>query len=216
MPKGMPENEMLKRVVSPLGKQGAALGAKLSQTEYDELLKALAGFLVDVSKEGDEVTVNTEKLPASSDFKSVVYTGSGPKPNTMLVFSFKDAVSETMFPVIGLALTIYTGKWGLASIPTAAGILKTLWSKLIKLKRPDDANAIDVIQSLERVRTHHILQGANAHPTTKEITEDSNLPSDSVVSALKFLKGRGIIECRAWAKQTDDFVQPDNVWGIRL
>jgi hypothetical protein len=125
--------------------------------------------------------------PLGHDFKSILYKGAGPKTNTILAFAFKDAATETFFPLLGIALAIYTGKWGAATIPQVGSVLKTLWSKLVLLKRPVDADAIDVLNALVRVRARHVMSESKSHPTTIEIEIDSGLSKNLVIDALKSL-----------------------------
>ncbi len=133
-----------------------------------------------------------------------------------MVFSFKEAAIETTLPLLGIVLTIYTGKWGLASIPQAASVLKTLWSKLIVLKRPEDADAIAIVNAIVWVRARHVLQGANEHPSNHELEIESGLSRDSLIVALRSLRSRGVIEASPWAAQTDDFTQQGNCWKIKI
>lgn len=95
-------------------------------------------------------------------------------------------------------------------------VLKTLWSNLVVLKRPEDADAIDVVRAIVRVRAQHVLNGSNEHPTTRELERDSGLATDALLAALKTLKSRGIIEASTWAAQTDDMSQQGNRWKVKL
>jgi hypothetical protein len=212
----MQENEIFKRVIDPLGEQGLALNDRLSNDEADELRETLTQFLLSAADENSGVVVTAEELRPGHDLKSIIYTGSGPKTNKLYAFTFKDAATEAAFPILGIVLAIYTGKWGIATIPQVAGVLKTLWSKLIILKRPEDADAIDVTNALVRVRTHHVLSGSNEHPTSTEIETDSGLPREAVIAALKTLRSRGVIEVSTWAGQTDDVNQLGNRWKVKL
>jgi hypothetical protein len=210
------ENELLRRTFKDFGTEGIALLQKLSKSEQNELRETLAHVLVDAAKDNAGVTAVTEELPAGVDFKSIYISGSGRKTNRIYSFTFKDAAVEMMLPVMGIALTIYTGKWGIAAIPQVGAVLKTLWSKLVVLKKPEDADAIDVVRAIVRVRAKHVLDGSNEHPTTHELERDSGLATDALLAALKTLKSRGVIEASTWAAQTDDMSQQGNGWKVKL
>ena len=151
------ENELLGRVFKAFGTEGITLLQKLSTSDQKEVRETLAQVLVDAAKDDAGVAAAIEDLPAGHDFKSILFTTRGPKTNRIYTFTFKDAAVETMLPILGIVLTIYTGKWGIAAIPQVGAVLKTLWSKLLVLKRPEDADAIDVVNAIVRVRAQHIL-----------------------------------------------------------
>jgi hypothetical protein len=155
------ENELLGLTFRALGTEGAALLQELSKNDKEELRETLAHVLVDAAKDSVGVTVGTAELPSGHSFKSIILRTPGAKTNRIYTFTFKDAAVETMLPIMGIALTIYTGKWGIATIPQVGGVLKTLWSKLVVLKRSEDADAIDVVKAIVRLRAKHQLGRAN-------------------------------------------------------
>jgi hypothetical protein len=207
------ENELVGRAIGQLGDLGPALHKQLSAAERAEIKSALAEFLCSQS---DHVTISQRELPGQGDLKSMLYRSAGPRTDTVVCFAFRDAATETMFPLLGIILTIYSGKWGLTTIPQAAGVLKTIWSKLVVLRRPADAGAIDVLKAIARSRAKHIVSGSDDHPTTGEIEIDSGLSNDAVVAALRTLRSRSVIEIDKWDAQTDDMDQPHNRWRIKL
>jgi hypothetical protein len=210
------ENELLGRTFKAFGTEGIALLRKLSKSDQTELRETLAQVLVDAAKDSAGVVAATEELPSGNDFKSILISTAGPKTNRIYTFTFKDAAVETMLPILGIALTIYSGKWGIAAIPQVGGVLKTLWSKLVVLKRPEDADAIDVVKAIVRVRAQHVLDGSDEHPTNHELEADSGLTKDALLAALKSLKSRGVIEASTWVAQTDDMSQQSNRWKVKL
>jgi hypothetical protein len=212
----MLEREIIGRTMGAYGEEGKALLGKLSKSDVNELRVILANFLVSAASENACVTTGTKELPSGSSFKSIVYKSPGAKPNRMLTFTFKDAAVETVFPILGIALAIYTKGWGIETIPEALGVLKTLWSKLVVLKRPEDADAIDLINAIARVRVKHVLDGSNEHPTSLELETNSGLSKVGLVAALTTLRSRGVIEASSWAAQTDDMNQEGNRWKIKL
>jgi hypothetical protein len=215
----MQENEILNRVIGaggPLGAVGLDLNDLLSDEEANALRDTIATFLVAAADENAGVTVTTEQLPPGNDFKSIIYKSAGVRTNKLLAFSFRDAATETALPLLGITLTIYTGKWGLATIPQVAGVLKTLWSKLVVLRRPADGDAIDVLNALVRIRTKHIVAAVKDHPTSLEIETDSGLSRDAAMAALKSLRTRGVVEVVTWAEQTDDVNHLYNRWKVKL
>jgi hypothetical protein len=210
----MQENEIWAEILEPIGKLKEAFNASFSTEESKEISSALAEFLVEAGKDNAGVQVEAEDLPTQSTFKSILYKSSK-RSNKILCFTFKDAAFDTAFPMLGMALTLYAGKWGPA-IPQAAGLLKTLWSKLVLLKRPADSDAIDVLNALIRKRAKHVLDGNKGHPTTHEIEIECGMSRAPVVAALKSLRSRGVVDVESWAGQTDDLAQSENRWKVRL
>ncbi len=75
------ENELLGKTLGRFGKEGIALLNELPASDAGELRVALANFLVDLAKENTAVTVDTEILPSSTDFKSILYKSGGVQTN---------------------------------------------------------------------------------------------------------------------------------------
>jgi hypothetical protein len=184
----MQENEIWAEVLNPIGQLRDAFDAKFSNEEVKEISSVLAEFLVETGNDNAGVQVDTEDLPTKSTFKAVIYKSSNPRPNKILCFTFKDAAFEAAFPLLGMALTLYAGKWGPA-IPQAAGVLKTLWSKLVLLKRPEDSDAIDVLNALIRKRAKNVVDGDKEHPTTHEIEIESGMPRPGIDRIYPFALG---------------------------
>lgn len=210
------ENELWSEIIRPLGDRKNAFDEIFSDEEVEELRTALTKFLVDAANDNTGIDVVAEDLGSGKALDLVLIQTGKVKKNCVLCFSFKDAAAETALPILGIALTLYYSGRGLAAIPQVAGALKTLWSKLILLKRPEDANAIDVLNALLRVRAEHVLSDDEQHPSTREIEINSGLAKDPVTAALKSLRARGVIDVVAWAGQADDMTQDGNRWKVRL
>lgn len=214
------ENEILGHVLRPLGEKAIALSNQLTDGEAEDLRIALANFLVSEAKDkqNELIEAAVEQVEVDRKFKSILYRdddGSG-KTNKIISFTFRDALAETALPLFGLSLALYSGKWGVASLPYAAGILKTLWSKLVVLKRPADADAIDVLEALLQLRAGNVIIGTDKNPTTKEIKTNCGLTEDAVLRAIMKLNSLAVIEVSEWAGQSEDMQNALNRWRVKL
>jgi hypothetical protein len=149
------ETTLLGYCLRPLGEEGAsAIAQILSDSEAENLRQALAAFLVAKAQEDPNLLdISSEQVPTPPDFKSVLYRDTGLGSTKKIVtFGFRDAAVEAALPFLGMAIALFTGIWGIANSPSLLSIVKTFWSKLVVLRRPADADAIDVLEALFRVR----------------------------------------------------------------
>jgi hypothetical protein len=164
------ENELLGYVLRPLGDDAAEIADVLSDDDAALLRTTLREFLVAEAAAGDDVIQRTVSVPKATKLGSVLYRDGGKRDsNTLVAFTFKSAAAETALPLLGIALTIFTGKWGLGSVTPVASVIKTLWSKLIVLRRPADGEAIDVLETILRARARLLASGRREYPTTAEV-----------------------------------------------
>lgn len=214
----MKETQILASTLNPLGPLAPELVKKMSAGELSALNGALMSFLEDAAgHEGAGITRASHELSDEPWVAHSILTPNADKKRNVIVsFSFKDAAIEAAFPILGLALTLYGGHGTPATIAQVGGALKTLWSKLIVLKRPQDADAIDTVGAIVRARALYVIVATDEHPTTADLENSSGIPAASLVSALKLLKTRGVIEAASWAAQEDDMNHPGNRWRIRL
>ena len=94
--------------------------------------------------------------------------------------------------------------------------MKTLWGKLVVLRRPGDSDAIDVLESLARVRARHLAAHEDVYPTTFEIQAGASLSAESAKLAFSKLKSKGVIKVVAWGEQQEDIANAGNRWAIKL
>jgi hypothetical protein len=213
------ENELLGYCLRPLGEQAGNVAEALSDDEAEAWRQTLANFLLAEAAQGDAspIQISTVEVPAIRDFKSVLYRDEGIGGSKKIVaFNFRDAAVETALPLLGIAIIVFTGKWGIAILPQIGGVLKTLWSKLVVLKRPDDAEAIDVLEALVRVRARHVTSEHAEYPTGAELKHETDMASDLVKRALARLKAQGVIEAVSWGGQSEDVGHLGNRWRIKL
>jgi hypothetical protein len=213
------ENELLGYSLRPLGDAGAALVARMSDEEATAVRAALAQVLLDESSQPGEprVEVAATTIPAGAPFSSVVYRDIGADgTRKMVTFAFRDAAVETALPLLGIAIAVFTGKAGLASLPQVGGVIKTLWSKLVVLKRPQDSDAIDLLEAMSRVRARHLLLGAGEYPSGGDLVRELSLGAEAVTRALTRLRSAGVVEAVAWGGQTGDLGNAANRWRVKL
>jgi hypothetical protein len=175
--------------------------------------------LLSESSESEKPRVEAEAttLPAGAPFSSVVYRDVGADgTRKMVTFGFRDAAIETALPLLGIAIAVFTGKAGLASLPQVGSVIKTLWSKLVVLKRPEDGDAIDVLEAMSRVRARQLLLGAGEYPSGGDLVHELSLGSEAVARALTRLRSTGVVEAVAWGGQTGDVGNAANRWRVKL
>jgi len=209
------ENQLLGWSWQSLGADTAlALADRVSDEHADELRAAMASVLL--QEDASRVETAATEVPAGTPFNSVLYRDVGTDgTRRMIVFGFRDAAVETILPLFGLALTVFGGHWGWGVVTSVGGIAKTLWSKLAVLKRPDDADAIDVLEAIVRVRARHVAAGENEYPSGAQIGAELPLDETARNRALARLKTRGIIDAVSWGGQADDAAHLENRWRVK-
>jgi len=213
------ENELLGYSLRPLRDAAAALVAQMSDEEATALRTALAHVLLDESSRAGEprVEVASTPIPAGARFSSVLYRDTGVDgTRRMVTFGFRDAAIETTLPLLGIAITVFTDKTGLALLPQIGSVIKTLWSKLVILKRPQDGDAIDVLEAMSRVRAGHVLEASGEYPSGGELVRELSLEAAVITRALERLRSAGVVEVVAWGGQTGDVGNAANRWRVKL
>jgi hypothetical protein len=213
------ETELLGYCLAPLGEAGAALADKLDDEEAESIRRALAGLLAEEASRGEVCLVGMSaiEVPAHKDLKSILYRDTGVGGTRKIAaFGFRDAAVETWLPLLGIAIAVFTGRWGISSAATAGGVLKTLWSKLVVLKRPADADAIDTLEAVTRIRARWVADGGKAYPSNADLEREMDLAPEAIERALKRLKASSIIEVVSWGGQKEDLAHPGNQWRVRL
>src|SRR5687768_5962948 len=115
------ETQLIDHCFSPFGDDAATFLDSLSDREVETLRRALGMFLMEHSNDGNASAVTTSALdiPASRDFKSILYKDSGSGGARKIVaFSFRDAAFDTVLPIVGLAISVFSGSLGPGAITT--------------------------------------------------------------------------------------------------
>jgi hypothetical protein len=213
------ERELLGYCLQPLGDIGYELLDRWSEEEAVALRSALAQILIDEADQSDLLRVEwsaTENL-AGQRFDSVIFRDKGKDGTQMMVtFGFRDAAVETALPLLGIAIAVFAGQFGLASALQIAGAAKTLWAKLLVLRRPQDGDAIDVINAILRVRARHLADGRDKYPTGEDLHSELPLAPDLLARALTWLRSKSVVEAVAWGGQRDDDSHLANQWRVKL
>jgi hypothetical protein len=213
------ENELLGFCLAPLGDHALSIVDRLSEEEAETCRLSLAAFLLNEAEQDTApVEVSAVDVPGGRDFKSILYRDRGADDSTkkIVAFSFRDAAFATALPLLGVTIMVFTGKLALAAAPQIAGILKTLWGKVVVLKPPADKDAIDVLEGLVRVRAAAVAAGSTEYPTNVEIERQSGLLREHAQRGLSRLNSLDVIETVRWGGQAGDLNHPDNQWKVRL
>lgn len=213
------ENELLGYCYAPLGETAGALACALTDEEAEAVRKILVELLASEAAEPGNslVEVVPVEVPRGGDLKSIIYRDRGAGATQRIVsFGFRDAAVETALPLLGIAVTVFSGKWGGADWLKIAAVVKTLWAKLVVLKRPADAEAIDVLEAIVRVRAKKVTGNGAGYPTNAEIERELGATAEAVTRGLARLNRLGVIAAVQWGEQADDLKHPANTWKVRL
>lgn len=207
------ETEVLRHCLAPIEAQNS-VAALLEPKQLEEIRAKLAQLLLEeAGRENAHVVAQEVAVPVPPDFKSVISIGKG---NRIIAFNFTDAAVDSALQILGQAIALYTVGLGPASVAPIAVILKTLWGKLVVLKRPGDSDAIDLLEALTRVRARCLNSNEHAHPTTLDVQSDSRLSAESAKLAFSKLRTKGIVKIVAWGGQEEDVAHLGNRWAIKL
>jgi len=213
------ETQLIDHCFRPFGDDATKLLDSLTDSEVEALREALGTFLIEQSKDGDSGAVTTSALevPASRDFKSILYKDSGSRGTKKIVaFSFRDAAVDTVLPILGIAISTFSGSLGVGAITTVLGGLKTLWSKVVVLKAPADADAIAVLEAILRIRARSVATRENRFPTNADIQRELSAQPIPLKPSLSRLKTLKVIEAVSWGGQAEDLEHAANSWKVRL
>lgn len=211
------ENELLAdmfdRALAPVD-----LIVALGRERSDYLREAFSHLLVEQADSGAPgITYTVEELAAPPVFKSVLYEKGGyAGSRALLVFNFGIGFSDTALPLAGLLIALFSGPLALASAVAALGIAKTLWSKLVILRSPQNDDAISLLKSLAVAKEAEIRHGFKTDPTWQVWLSASGINDHSAVNALKFLNASKIITASEWGDQAGDLENPENRWRVCL
>lgn len=209
------ETELLRHCLSPIQEQASAVRKSFEPEQLDTIRDSLAELLLTEAESG-QVPIGTRDLDIRppKNFKSVMYRSRG--STKIIAFNFRDAAYETTLQILGLSILLFTNGPSLSTIPQLGGILKTLWSKLVVLRRPSDSDAIDVLEALIRVRARFIASKQDIYPTTAEIQCNARLSTESAKLAFTKLRSRGVLKVVTWGGQQEDVSNAANRWAVTL
>lgn len=134
----------------------------------------------------------------------------------LYTFGFKDAAKSTALQILGLGLAVFLAPVTPAQGVQALAIAKSLWEKLIVLKRPENGDAIDMMEAIGRRRAAQLVEGVEAMPSTLELLADTEISESAATAALKWLESRKLVEATLWGGQAGDVSHPQTQWRICL
>lgn len=132
----------------------------------------------------------------------------------LYTFGFKDAAKATALQILGLGLAVFLAPVTLAQGVQALAIVKSLWEKLIVLERPQNGDAIDMMEAIGKHRAAYLAEGVETMPSTEELLAGTD--SVAATAALKWLEGQKLIEAALWGGQAGDASHPQTRWRICL
>lgn len=211
------EQALLAYCYAPLRKRGISLETKISVEQLTALQSVVAEVL---SEQSPDKVERTETLVPATDYPALrsIVGRESKDGKTVKVFTFalRDAAYDSALPLLGIALTVFTGIPSLALIPQSAAVAKTLWSKMIVLERPKDEDAIDVLETLVVRRAELFASGSEDMPKSCELMDKLQWTIDRTKPALSKLYSRKIIQAKLWGGQQDDFAHGDTQWQVAL
>lgn len=178
----------------------------------------LSDFLLDVSINDEGVTKEFRELQVSDSdlgFRVGRIFNNG-RTVRIYTFGLVEASKASALQILGIALTFFMAPLTPAIGVQTLAVMKTLWDKLIVLERPQNADAIDALESIAKLRAIHLAEGDESMPSTTEIVDDLEMESDAVTVALKWLESKKIIEASNWGDQEGNVAHPETRWQICL
>lgn len=168
-------------------------------------------------KEGSVLEWEEIEFERQGELKSIIHRSSHiGRTHKIVAFNLRDGFLESGLPLLGLCVLLFSGKWGPAAIPGIAAICKTLWDRLVILKRPQDAEAIDTLEALLNLRAESFGQKHVGMPTTAKIAERREKPVSGILKPIAQLSSLKVIKCAEWGDQRGDLEHPGNRWKVPL
>lgn len=213
------ETALLGFCFQPLHRQHIHIEAAVPEAHLGAVHAALVSLLSEEAADSDAVERSIREVPAAEAAHLHFIVGrrrQGDKTVRLYTFGLRNAGTETALPLLGIALTVFTGIPGWSLVPQVGGVLKTLWSKLVVLERPEDGDAIDALEALVALRAERYAKGDDSLPKSGELMAALGWAADRLKPVLSSLNGRKIIEATAWGGQRDDVIHPDTSWRVKL
>jgi hypothetical protein len=214
------DSQLIGHCLAPLGELGDAVADTWTDEQELAIRSAIAQTLLDESQNEDSgivVEVSRASGQSHASFGLVIYADRDEQGAKLLVtFGFRDAAVESALPLLGIILSIFTGKFGVSAVPQMAQIAKTFWKRLVVLRRPQDSDAIDTVQGLARIRARKLTERSEDYPTGAELFDAMPLDRTRIVDALSRLKSLQILEVARWGDQKGDDSHAGNQWRVRL
>jgi hypothetical protein len=183
----------------------------------DAATEAIVEVLRDEAATG-HVTLRSApaEQPPSDEFSAIIRRGlKHGEVTEITLFVIQDAITGSILPVFGLILAVAAG--GPLGLPMPfVTLAKALWSNLRRLRRPEDADAIDV---LEATAASAVASGIGRRDgvTRGEIAARlENLPEGRVMRALERLYGQRILKVARWGGQAGNLADDSNLWKVRF
>lgn len=194
----------------------------IDPAQRDLVISAISTLLRQEQQAGKLSATEIKPTPAPDlGARLMTYTDKSGETTT-LFFNITDAAAEVALPIVGVFLTLISGKPISAAVSIAA-VCKTLWSKTVTLSNSGDAVALEVLRAIGAIRAARFAGFPEDRivsaefPSTKQIgARVRGLSIDQVHDGLKRLQTLQLIECKFWGDQKGDLDHPANRWGERL
>jgi len=168
--------------------------------------------------EGGDVYVDDTLKSANPDRPSLVPDALQPEDGLVLV-RIREGATALALPVLGIALGClkFAGGGGPTELlsPVLEGA-KALWENVIRLRSPEDDDAIVTLRYMACVNARKGLVGrVHYAASTSELIEGTSMRPARTVAALRKLHELRVIDV-SWEDQAGDFSKARNSWSIGL
>jgi hypothetical protein len=186
--------------------------ASLDPRHVNETSAVLAELLSKESAPGAvEVTEFALETEPEEGFRSIFWkrraeTG---KLHTVALFKIKDSSINLALAFLSVALATQT----LELATPIVGLAQALWTGLRVLKRPEDSDAIDLLEELLAHRAEAAVFKHSPHPKIRELNERIGRNTSETVQRLV---SDGLLEVKTWGDQRDDISNTDNTVGLKV
>ena len=188
---------------------------QLSEQEIEENNNTLNNLLIDLEKEFQDVEIEAKAVEENSDYKSIVFKmKDSDNIELIAVFSIKNFLLESWLSWIGLGLSILKPS---TSVIPASKIAKVLWDNFKRFKKPEDNDAIEVIQTILKIKAKNKSNKKGGNPTSSQIKSILHHLSESQFeNSIKKLVESHAIEVSSWGDQAPNLNHPENQWSIKI
>jgi hypothetical protein len=172
----------------------------------------------ELPSEALEITVDGGPVagPAQLD-SAILKLRQGSATERIVFLRIKDAMTESILPLIGFGLAALVTDPARAAVQTIPQMLKLLWDRLVVLKRENDGAALDAYETLAAA-TATARAGDGALPTTASLRArvPTTISPELLQSGLKRLAELKLIEVARWGAIPGDLTDPGNAWRVVL
>jgi len=206
--------QLIAHCVDRNGLDAAALLQSLSDRRHADIERLLVQVLLQEAEVG-RVAVQAHELDAPTGWGAVLHRRRDGKSQVVYSFAIRDAATETALPILGLLLTVLAATPWVPWVQGAA-VVKTLWGKLVRLRRPEDGEAIDVLDALARAAARQRWAEGAPAPTAVEIAQEAGIEIARAIAALTRLERESVVEVAEWAGQRGETAAEGNRWRVRF